>query len=480
MTGVLTPGKRGFMIPGGGAMRYLQQPKQHRGSSRDIAGFNPWIVGNNAPPVGVPLGPIKNRFGRAGYLQCDPISWFERGKYISSPSVTVLALNGLGKSTLVRRWIVGRDGYGTPSLVLADLKGEHVDVIRAIGGQHVALGRGQGCINVLDLTEVKAAVRLLPKAQADQLLAMAKARRQAAVESLLTIDWGRPVRSRESGVLSEALDLMDRSVRTREPVFADLRKVIMAAPESLMEAAVARGEIAIYQQVTVDIEATLTSWLQGHGLGAVFAKKSTVRLRRGRSVVIDISKIDRTDTKLRAAAMVASWYVGFSGVSISQFMADAGLETYRPVQIIQDELQQVLQLPGMAALYDSLTRLDRHEGVGRIMATHSAGDSNTLANVEDRARAEGFLSRSGIVMLGGLPASEMPMLERVMHVTAYEQEYLTSLTTPPGWDPAQLHPGAGSFLCKAGPQREGLPFTLELLPVEEQGFNNTNRRWEMQ
>jgi hypothetical protein len=65
---------------------------------------------------------------------CDPISWFQRAHLLSNPSAFVLGKPGLGKSTLVRRMMLGLSGQGVHPLVLGDLKGEHGDAISAIGG----------------------------------------------------------------------------------------------------------------------------------------------------------------------------------------------------------------------------------------------------------------------------------------------------------------------------------------------------------
>jgi hypothetical protein len=91
--------------------------------------------------VGVPLG--RNMLSGAT-LCCDPISWFQRAGLISSPSVFVLGKPGLGKSTVVRRMALGLSAYGVLPLVLGDLKPDYVDLVQAIGGQVVTLGRGRG------------------------------------------------------------------------------------------------------------------------------------------------------------------------------------------------------------------------------------------------------------------------------------------------------------------------------------------------
>jgi hypothetical protein len=92
---------------------------------------------------------------------CDPISWFQRAQLISNPSAFILGKPGLGKSTATRRMATGLAGYGVIPLVLGDLKPDYVDMVTALGGQVIPLGRGRGSLNVLDPGEAtEAADRL--------------------------------------------------------------------------------------------------------------------------------------------------------------------------------------------------------------------------------------------------------------------------------------------------------------------------------
>ena len=52
-------------------------------------------------------------------------------------------------------------GFGVLPLVLGDLKPDYVDLIAALDGQVITLGRGRGYVNVLDITLAKAAARRL-------------------------------------------------------------------------------------------------------------------------------------------------------------------------------------------------------------------------------------------------------------------------------------------------------------------------------
>jgi hypothetical protein len=109
------PGSRGWPGLGGGKTSLIEAPPESRGTTTQVCGLWPWIVGSGSPLIGVPLG--RHLFTRATVCS-DPISWFSRGGLISNPSVLVLGRPGLGKSTLVCRMALGLDYFGYRSVVL--------------------------------------------------------------------------------------------------------------------------------------------------------------------------------------------------------------------------------------------------------------------------------------------------------------------------------------------------------------------------
>jgi hypothetical protein len=138
--------------------------------------------------------------------------------------------------------------------------------------------------------------------------------------------------------------------------------------------------------------------------------------------------------------------------------------------------------PGMVERYDQITRLNRGWGVGQIMITHTMKDLDSLATEEDRMKARGLVERSGMVVLGGLPAAEMPLLARVQRVSQAEQGLLMKWQEPPSWDPEtgaeSKPPGLGLFLIKVG-SRPGIPFEVQLTS-RERHVHDTNRLWKEQ
>ena len=136
-------GREGWRRLGAGAGTALS------GGARavQVCGLWPFATGTGTPMIGVPLG--RNLLSGAT-LCADPISWFQDAHLISNPSVFVLGRPGLGKSSLLRRMALGLAAFGVMPIVTGDLKPDYVDLVAALGGQVIRLGRGRGYLNVLD------------------------------------------------------------------------------------------------------------------------------------------------------------------------------------------------------------------------------------------------------------------------------------------------------------------------------------------
>lgn len=470
------PGPRGYLGVGRGAASYVEAVPEWRGTTVQVCGLWPFAAGSGTPVVGVPLG---RTLTTGATLCCDPISWFQRAKLILNPSEFVLGKPGLGKSTVVRRQALGLAGYGVHPLVFGDLKPDYVDLIHALGGQVITLGRGRGALNVLDPGESIHAVQRLTGEARRALVADMHGRRLNAVSSLITIARNQPVGEREETILSTALRLLDDH-HDGIPVLADLLEIVRKAPEPLRAVALDRGDINRYRDVTENLESSLVSLLGDGRLGDMFSRPTTEPMKRDRPVCFDVSSIDDAETQLQAAALLACWSYGFGAVAAAQALADAGLEPQRHYFVILDELWRVLRAGrGLVDRVDALTRLNRQRGVGMAMITHTMSDLLALPGEDDRMKAKGFVERAGMVITGGLPSAEMPQLTQVIGMTEAEQRMIVDWSSPPAWDGLAGEeappPGLGNFMVKVG-GRPGIPVHVDLTNAERD-VNDTNRRW---
>ncbi|MGO9961705.1 MAG: ATP/GTP-binding protein [Solirubrobacteraceae bacterium] len=457
-------------------MVYLQAPGEWRGTTFQVCGLWPFAPGVGLPMVGVPLGPHLY----TGRTVCaDPISLF-MAKVIGNPSAFILGLPGLGKSSLIKRIATGLAAFGVMPLVLGDLKPDYVDLIRAMEGQVIPIGRGRGHLNILDSGGATAAAARLTGQSRTDVLADALGRRHTMVCALVAIARKCSVSDHEETIVDRALRILDDR-HEGIPVLPDLLQVINDAPDDLRVVALDRGDLNRYLDLTDNLRRSLQNLLTPGSMGEIFSGPTTVAMRRDVPVVFDISSIDHSQRDLRAAALMACWSYGFAAVNIAHALADAGLERPSNQLIVLDELWQALAVGG-AGIVDRvnyLTRLDRTEGVGVIMCSHTMSDLSALSAQEDRDKARGFVERAGMIILGGLPGAEMPLLTPTIRLSQAEQNLLMSWDDPAPWDStknrAGPRPGLGHFLVKLG-GGPGIPIAVELTP-RELNLHDTNQRW---
>lgn len=476
----LQPGSRGWVGASRGIAGHVSPVPFWRGTTVQVCGMWPWIVGAGSPVIGVPVG---HHLFTGATVCADPISWFAQAGLISTPSQFVLGLPGLGKSTQVRRIVTGLAAFGIQPLILGDLKPDYVDLIEALGGQVIRLGRGRGYLNILDPGDARDAASLLDqhglKREAKVLREDAHARSLAMVETLVTIMRRHPPTDREVTILDRALKVLAQD-QLDVPVLTDLLRIIQAAPEPVRAVALDRGDDRRYAVIVEELEATLIGLITGGRLGEVFSRPTTNPMRRDAPVVFDISSIPETDKDLCGAALMACWSAGFATITAAHALAEAGLEPERHYLAVMDEMWRALNSgSGMVDRFNALTRLNRQWGVGQIMVTHTMRDLEALANEDDRKKAIGLVERSGMVVLGGLPQSEMELLTQAIPLSQEEQRLLVSWQDPGPVDiatgKASAPPGRGNFLVKIG-GRPGVPFHVDLTEQELQ-VNDTNKRW---
>lgn len=111
----------------------------------------------------------------------------------------------------------------------------------------------------------------------------------------------------------------------------------------------------------------------------------------------------------------------------------------------------------------------------------TVSDLLALATEEDHMKARGFVERAGMVICGGLPGAEMPLLTAAVPMSIAEQAMLASWQDLPAWDPSTGHgaepPGRGRFLIKVG-GRPGIPIRVDRTHAEL-AVNDTNKLWHV-
>lgn len=481
---------RGYVGPGGGRMNVVGRPVEYRATTAQVAGLWPWSVGAGAPLIGTPLG---SHLHTGAPVCFDPMNWFMRGSFITAPSLFVLGLNGFGKSSLVRRIVLGGVAQGITPLILADVKPDYRKLVEMVGGQVIDLGYGHGKLNPLAGGVLGSIVPLLDDLPALQLQVTQelRARQVTLIAGLVELVRGARVRDYEETLISTALRILYREgsgfAPESPPIMEDLLEVVVGGGQELMLDAGA-DNAEEYHEATKGLRRSLRALTQGP-FGAVFNGQTTTPIDTSSvAVCIDVSHIPTGDKKLKAGVMLACWADGFASVEAAHVLADGKLGPQRYFQVVMDELWQVLGLGDfMVDRVDELTRLQRGMATSLIMISHTIKDLQSLGSEAAIAKALGFLERARAKIFGALPPEEISRLDSTIPFTSAEEEMVTSWSAPQALTgealkPGQARPpapGTGKFLLKIGEDRRpGIPFHMEFTVSEkESGIHETNQRF---
>ncbi|KAF0956836.1 ATP-binding protein [Rhodococcus sp. T7] len=445
--------ERGFSGAGGGRMGAILPPVEFRGTNIQVAGINPWVVGANAPLLGTPLG---HHLAPPHAPVCfDPLSAKE-AKAITAPACMIIALNGFGKSTLLRRIALGDIAAGVRVVWPGDVKPDGRKLTEAVAGQCTEVGYGGiGRINPLDPGLIGVAIALLsgriaelahrialendPALRDELILERQKlelqrqqtqyalhARQENITAALCEIVRGKRLEDFEQTLLASAIRLLYTPVAqggagftSEHPaILDDLIALLTSNSQELKDDAVAETDEE-YRAAIQGLRRTLRSMVKGR-FGEVFNGQSTVRLDvEAPSMCLDMSSVPQDDKMMRAAVLIAGWNEAFATIEAAHVRADAGLGPNLAFNVLMDELWQVLALPMMAERIDALLRLQRVVGVGITFVTHSIEEL-------EKAGALGLIERCRARIIGPVPSAEIERLEKVIHFSQIEKSMLTN------------------------------------------------------
>ena len=452
----------GWKIADGGRAAHVAPGLEYQATTTQLCGLYPFVAGSGTPAAGTPVG----RHQLWGEVVClDPLAWLRAG-LVTNPGMFVLGQPGTGKSALVKRLVTGAVAFGTRPLILGDTKPDYTRLVRHLGGQVIRIGRGLDKINPLDAGPLGTALRRMTGADAEQLRWEVRSRRLSLLMALATLIREARITNAEEVVLGRAIDLLDdRNHGRAEPTVTDVLRVIEDGPDALRSAARADSPHR-YQDRVEDLIFTLDLLCTGSLAGVFDGATSQPIDLDAPAVSVDISAVKAAGDKLLTAAMLCTWSYGFGCVDAAGALGSLGAAPRRSYLGVMDELWRALRgAPGLVEYADSLTRLNRSKGMASIMITHSLADLDALATEEDRAKARGFMDRSAITVLAGLPPRELARVNEITPLTGPEAALVASWSAPESYQPGARHPGRGKYLIKTG-QRLGIPIQLSLVGRE--------------
>lgn len=420
------------------------------------------------------------------------MSWFLRG-YLPAPIAFVLALNGFGKSSLIRRLAIGAVAKGQTVLCMGDTKPDYRDLVLTLGGQVVDLGYGHGTINPLAVGALGSVLdRFTDPDQRRQVAARVEAGQVNITAGLIELVRGSRVADYEETLITAGLrELYSPTggfAAERPPLLSDLLAVISTGGARLRQFAEEDDEVS-YRASTKNLRRSLRALVEGPW-GAIFDRPTSTPLDvDSPAVCIDVSRIPEGDTKLLAAALMVCWSEGFGAVAAAHALSDAGLGPKRTFQVVMDEIWRVLGAGAfMVDRTDALTRLQRGLATELIMCSHTIKDLAAFDSAASQAKALGFFERARAKILGPVGPDEVDRIRGAVSITETEKLLLTSWAAPrPPTDDSdddtgerELPPGTGCFLIKTGEAGEpGIPVRMTFTPAERDAdIHNTNKRFD--
>jgi hypothetical protein len=442
--------ERGYKGPGSGRMATVLPPVEYRGTTKQVAGLYPWIFGASAPILGPILGPHLSTGAPVGF---SPLAAKERGA-ITAPACILIALNGFGKSTLLRRIALGDIAAGIRVMWPGDVKPDGRKLTEAVCETGVnEVGYGTGALNPLDPGPIGVALTAYPDIDEDLRRRYEFAlhfRQVNLVTALCEIVRRSPLKDFEEAVVDSGIRLLytptssdgGRGHDVTNPArLSDLLSLVDSAPDELKDDVVADSDDEYRQQVKPLLR-TLRALTKGR-FGETFDTSTTVRIDIDNpSTCLDMSAVPEGDALMRAAVLVAGWSECFAAVDAAHLRATTGNGPHLAFSILMDELWQVLSCgPTMVDRLDGVQRLQRTKGVGIIAVTHSVADL-------EKVGASGFFERSRARIIGPIPRSEVARLSEVMQFSEREKAMLTNWSDSADLGSAATAMTAARIRCK--------------------------------
>jgi hypothetical protein len=462
--------RRGWPGAGAGRAAGIDAGAVYLGTTSQVAGLYPWVLGACLPPEGVPLGPdlLTNE------LVCvDPAGWV--GRLVQNPGVWIMAQPGSGKSAITKRVCLAYAAYGARVLVPGDVKGEYARLVDALGGQVVRVGRGLDRINPLDSGPLRRRLTGLPAAHQATLTAEITGRRADLLQALLATPHGlgrRPSAS-EANVVNHVVGLVAERLED-DPVIPDVVNALREGPQDLW-ARLLVDTVEEFRDLVREVVLALENLCSGP-LAGLFDGPTTSPLDLDAPALsVDLSGLLTAGDQVVAAGMLSTWAFAYTAVDSARAL---GMMTDQLVLPL-DEMWRALRAgPGMVEAMDAMTRLNRAKSEVSLMVTHSLRDTQALPTPEDRAKALGLMERCDTLILGALSAGELDRVAEQKPLTSAERELVASWASPTvtGVDgTSQRHPGRGKYLIKIG-ARAGTPVRLDLTPTELDLYNTDPAR----
>ena len=125
------PPAKGFRRPCGGWAANVEPGAWWQSTTAEMPGFYPFPAPSGARVRGVPIG---RNLHTAEPIGLDPAQWLVDG-LVTNTGIWVQGQPGIGKSSFLKRLLMGLVGFGFMGIIPGDLKDEYTPLVDAIGGE---------------------------------------------------------------------------------------------------------------------------------------------------------------------------------------------------------------------------------------------------------------------------------------------------------------------------------------------------------
>ncbi|WP_424937790.1 MULTISPECIES: hypothetical protein [Bacteria] len=493
--------QQGFVGRGGGRWSRVPAPEMWYGASIQVCGIYPFGTGTARPVSGAPLG-RDMQSGTA--VAMDHHSLYQEG-VISSPSMFLWGINGVGKSSTAQTMTLGMMGRGMVPAVFNPLKkGEHTPLVERSGGAVFEFGpttRHQ--LNLLSLGPLGRAAARIGGKTGEELRELAVWKIIQQAQLALRVSRGSNLTDIEDLVVDSLVhDILSRQ---RRPVTRDLETAFTSPTEQVLTRTGQRSVEAFharFEGLGESIRAML-----GGDIGRLLGGTESVEIDPGNrgGFCFDTSSIPDSAPKLLSTAMLMSWSLGMDAIDahweiakyeaeMAQAAAEVG-DVYVPEVVwtgyttLMDEFwYPIRSTPGIVDRADQLSRSNRSKGTAEMKITHSPKDMLSLPDAHDREKARGLAERSGLLGLMSLTRADLEELSAVKPLTDREIDEVVRYNGSSSWGrPPQAGaeraeqappPGAGKVLFKV----EGRPgISVQMVQTDVQkSLHITDQRFREQ
>lgn len=476
-TSVLRRTSRGFAGKFGGRWGEVPQPPEWFTTSVQVCGIYPFGAGTSRPTDGAPLG----RDMMVGTAVCTDHEALYRSGVISSPSMMLFGINGVGKSSTAQTILYGQNARGIALGLFDPMKGEHTAMMRALGGSvwEIGPGAGKDKINLMSSGPLGDAARKIGGQVGKELNQLARDKSVQLVQLICRISRSIQLDDIEDAVLEAMVDSVRESVE--KPYTRHLIEVFDAPSERMLTVSGQRSVQAFHERF-FRLGETLRSMMSGQ-MGQLLGGEESVEFDTGNPAgfCFDTSAISPTNTSLLSAAMLSTWSLGMDGIDAHWELAQyekhkseeaAALgERYTPKVVwggystLMDEFWYPIRAcKGIVDRVDTLSRTNRSKGTAEMKVTHSPKDLLSLPDADDREKARGLTERAGLLGLMALTREDLYELSKVKKLTEKEINLVAGFNAARSWGKgrkgsAGAPPGAGKILLKVE-ERVGIPVQM--------------------